>query len=271
MTAYADDYTLAELMCIEGARLLPDRGSTILGLGPPVLSGTLARCLHHPELLLSTEVGALDWRPDPATLPRAPIGIYDPLLNEGVAMATDMIDALGTMLMGGHFDTGYLTGAQIDRFGNLNTLVIGPYNHPSRRLAGTGGNTGIACLAKQVIVLMPQEPRRFVERVDFRTSPGYIDGPGARRRAGLGPQGPNRVISTMGVYRYDTCDGDDGSCEMVLEAVFPNLDAGVVRAMTGWDLKVDAETREVEPPSLEELALVRRLDPYQFYLTPGRY
>ena len=272
MKQYAEDYTLAELMCIEGARILPAEGVAMLGLGLPVLSGTLSHCLHHPDLLLCTEVGAIDWRPDPATLARAPIGIYDLILNEGSAMATDMVDSLGTVLMGGHVDVGYLTGAQVDRFGNLNTLVIGGYQNPQKRLAGTGGNTEIACLAKQVVVLMSQEPRRFVEQVDFNTSPGYPGGAGGRTRAGLAPQGPNHVVSTTGVYRYDTPDrGETGSCEMVLEAVFPNIDVDVIRALVQWDLKVETYLREVEPPTIEELALLRRLDPFMFYLTPGRY
>lgn len=269
---YEENYTLAELMCIVGARLLPETGVAFLGLGLPVLAGSLARCLHHPEIQLCTEVGAFDWRPDPATVPRAPIGIHDLLLNDGAAMVSDMVDALGTVLMGGHVDFAFLTGAQVDKYGNVNTLVIGDYCSPERRLAGTGGNTEISCLAPQVVVLMPQEPRRWVERVDFITSPGYIDGPGGRRRAGLGAQGPNRLISTMGVYRYDTPDGgESGSCELVLEAVFPNIDVATIRALVPWDLKVAEHVREVEPPTVEELAMLRRLDPFQFYLIPGRY
>ncbi len=165
-----------------------------------------------------------------------------------------------------------LQAAQVDRFGNLNTLVLGDYTAPERRLGGTGGNTEIACLAKRMITIMPQERRRFVERVDFNTSPGYIEGPGARRRHGLDAQGPNRVVSTFGVYRFDTADGgESGSCEMVLEAVFPGMDPDVVKMETGWDLKVAESVREAEPPADDELALLRRLDPYSYYLVPGRY
>jgi glutaconate CoA-transferase subunit B len=174
--------------------------------------------------------------------------------------------------MGGNVDFGVLQAAQVDRFGNLNTLVLGDYRNPERRLGGTGGNTEIACLAKQLITFMPQERRRFVERVDFNTSPGYIDGPGGRRRAGLDPQGPNLVFSTFGAFRFDTPDGGEtGSCEMVLEAVFPNFDVEVVQAETGWPLRVAEPLREVEPPTAEELALLRRLDPNTYYLVPGRY
>ena len=268
---YADDYSLAEMMCVAAAREIPAEGVVMLGLGLPVLSGTLAKRLHAPEIAICTEVGAFDWRP-PAEGARAPIGIADLLLNDGSAMVSDMVDALGSLLMGGNVTLGILAAAQVDRFGNLNTLVLGDYRHPERRLGGTGGNTEIACLASRVLTIMPQERRRFVERVDFNTSPGYIDGPGGRQRHGLEPQGPNCVVSTMGVYRFDTADGgENGSCEMVLEAVFPNLTPEVVRMETGWDLRVAASVREIEPPTVEELSLLRRLDPYGFYLRPGRY
>lgn len=119
---------------------------------------------------------------------------------------------------------------------------------------------------------MPQERRRFVPRVDFNTSPGYISGAGARRKAGLEPQGPNTVVSTFGVFGFDTPDGgESGSCEMVLEAVFPNIDPEVVKIETGWELRVADDVRQIEPPTEEELTVLRRLDPHFFYLTPGRY
>jgi glutaconate CoA-transferase subunit B len=266
-----EDYTLAELMCIVAARELPPTGVVMLGMGLPVLAGTLARLLHAPGICLCTEVGAFDWQPPPG-LTRAPVGIHDLNLNDGSAMVGDMVDALGSLLMGGNVDVGVLGAAQVDRFGNLNALCLGDYRDPERRLGGTGGNTEIACLAKRVVTIMPQERRRFVERVDFNTSPGYISGPGARRVAGLDRQGPNRVVSTFGVFGFDTPDGGEtGSCDMVLEAVFPNMTPEVVQIETGWELSVAQGVREIEPPTAAELALLRRLDPHHFYLTPGRY
>jgi glutaconate CoA-transferase subunit B len=266
----AEDYSLAEMMCIAAAREFPQEGVIMLGMGLPVLAGTLAKLLHAPDVAICTEVGAFDWRPDPEA-PRAPIGIADLILNDGSAMVSDMVDALGALVMGGNVTLGVLSAAQVDRFGNLNTLVMGDYRAPERRLGGTGGNTEIACLAAGVLTIMPQERRRFVERVDFNTSPGYIDGPGGRRH-GLDPQGPNRVVSTMGVYGFDTPDGGGSrSCEMVLEAVFPNITPEVVQLETSWDLLVANGVREIEPPTAEELTLLRRLDPANFYLRPGRY
>ncbi|MFN0148873.1 MAG: CoA-transferase subunit beta [Dehalococcoidia bacterium] len=267
----SEDYTLAEMMCVAAAREFPKQGVCMLGMGLPVLAGTLAKMMHAPGISICTEVGAFDWEPR-ADVPRASIGIHDLMLNDGSAMVGDMVDALGSVLMGGNVDFGVLQAAQVDKYGNLNTLVLGDYHAPERRLGGTGGNTEIACLAKRVITIMPQERRRFVERVDFNTSPGYISGPGARRRHGLDPQGPNVVFSTFGVFRFDTPDGgDSGSCEMVLEAVMPNMDPEIVRLETGWELKVDAKVREIEGPTGEELELLRRLDPHTFYLVPGRY
>lgn len=267
----SDDYTLAEMMCVVAAREFPKRGVCMLGMGLPVLAGALAKMMHAPGIAICTEVGAFDYEPA-ADVPRASIGIHDLILNHGSAMVSDMVDALGTLLMGGNVDFGVLQAAQVDRFGNLNTLVLGDYTAPERRLGGTGGNTEIACLAKRMITIMPQERRRFVERVDFNTSPGYIEGPGARRRHGLEAQGPNRVVSTFGVYRFDTPDGgESGSCEMVLEAVFPGMDPEVVKMETGWELRVAESVREIEPPADDELALLRRLDPYSYYLVPGRY
>ncbi len=267
----SDDYTLAELMCVAAAREMPPNGVVMLGMGLPVLAGTLAKLLHAPGINICTEVGAFDWQP-PAGLTRAPVGIHDLNLNDGSAMVGDMVDALGSLLMGGTVDVGVLSAAQVDRFGNLNALCMGDYRHPDRRLGGTGGNTEIACLAKRVITIMPQERRRFVDRVDFNTSPGYVAGPGTRRAAGLTPQGPNRVLSTFGIFGFDTPDGGaSGSCEMVLEAVFPNMSPDVVQIETGWNLKIAADVAEIPPPTSDELALLRRLDPHNFYLTPGRY
>jgi glutaconate CoA-transferase subunit B len=148
MTAPQDDYTLAELMCIQAARELPPTGVVMLGMGLPVLAGTLAKLMHAPGISLCTEVGAFDWSPSP-DVTRAPIGIHDFNLNDGAAMVTDMVDALGTLLMGGNVDVGILGAAQVDRYGNLNTMVMGDYRAPERRLGGTGGNTEIACLAKR--------------------------------------------------------------------------------------------------------------------------
>lgn len=267
-----DSYTLQELMVIEAGRRIVPGETVMVGLGLPVLAATVAKLNSRPDFIFCTEIGVFDWQPDPETIARAPIGIHDLCLFPGSAMLSDMADALGSWAHGGHTDCGFITGAQVDRFGNVNTLVIGDYLAPERRLGGTGGNTDIAGTAHRTLIVMSMDGRRFVQRCDFITSPGYIDGPGGRQRAGLAPQGPNVLVSTMGVFTFDTPDGGTtGSCEMVLSELFPGVDVETVRAMVPWALKVAEEVKTVAPPTEDELHWLRCLDPLQMYLREGRY
>jgi glutaconate CoA-transferase subunit B len=182
-----------------------------------------------------------------------------------------MVDALGSMAMGGRVDLAVLSAAEVDRFGNLNALLIGDPAAPDVRFPGTGGNTDAACTVRRTLVVMSLEPRRFVEKVSFLTSPGYIDGPGARRAAGLGPQGPNMVVSTLGVFDFDTADGAGGSCEMRLLKLYPGVEQSTIEAMIPWPLVVANSVEVCSPPSPDELALLRNLDPRKQYLRGGRY
>lgn len=267
-----DDYTLPEMMVIQAARELAGAGNVLVGMGLPMLAAALCKLTHDPALNFITEVGAGDWNPLPAAVDHAPRDVGDPILHRGAAYLGDMVDALGGWLMGGRIDAATLTGAEVDRFGNLNTLLIGDPARPNVRFPGTGGNTDAACLAPRVITMMSLEPRRFVERVSFLASPAYITGPGARRRAGLAPQGPNVLVSTMGVFGFDTPDGgDSGSCEMTLTSVFTGFEASDVRALLPWAVPVAEKVRRCEPPTPDEIHAVRYLDPGQRYLVPGRY
>lgn len=266
------DYTLPEMMVVQAARELATAGSAFSGMGLPMLATALAKFGANPALQFSTEVGVGDWHPPIDEVDRAPGTVGDPILDRGASYAGDMVDALGAWLMGGRFACAVLTAAEIDRYGNLNTMLIGDPARPDVRLPGTGGNTDAGCLARRVITIISLEPRRFVERVSFLASPGYIDGPGARRRAGLDPQGPNIVISTMGVFTFDTPDGgDSGSCEMMLAKTFPGIPADAVAALIPWPLRVAGGAPVCPPPSDEELRLLRHLDPGPMYLRPGRY
>ncbi len=269
----SDDYSLAEFMVIQTAREIAGSGTAFVGMGLPMLAATLTKLLHDPDVVFSTEVGAGDWDPPANDIDHAPTGVADPILNRGAGYAGDMIDALGAWLMGGRLNTAVLTAAQVDRYGNLNALMIGDdHAKPEKRLPGAGGNTDAACLAPRLITMMSLEPRRFVERVSFRTSPVYIDGPGARAAAGLAPQGPNVLISTMGVFTFDTPDGGlSGSCEMQLAKTFPGFEADVVAALIPWDLRAVQDLEVCEPPTRQEVELVRRMDPGPVYLREGRY
>ena len=198
----------------------------------------------------------------PADRGGRPCAHGDPILNLGAAYVGDMVDALGSMAMGGRVDLAVLSAAEVDRYGNLNTLLIGDPAEPDIRFPGTGGNTDATCTVRRTLLVMSLEPRRFVEKVSFLTSPGYVDGPGARQAAGLDPQGPNLVVCTLGVFDFDTPDrGVSGSCEMRLAKLYPGVDASTTEAIVPWPLLVAPTLETCARPSANELALLRKLDP----------
>ncbi|MSQ28584.1 MAG: hypothetical protein EXR51_10705 [Dehalococcoidia bacterium] len=254
------DYTPHEMMIIAAAREMAGRGVVFMGMSHPMLAGCLAKLHHDPDLIFCTEPGFIDWEP-PADLARAPDAVSDPIQYNGAAFCGDMTETLAAGLMGGRlYNLAVLPTGQIDRYGNGNTLIAGDYNHPIQRIGGMGGNPDGACLAPAVMFVVPHEPRRFKERVDFITSPGYIDGPCGRDRAGLDAQGPNVIVTTLGILRYDTADGGlTGSCEAYLDAVHPGVSVEQVSANTGWDLRLAPEVKTLPPPTEQELALLRRL------------
>jgi glutaconate CoA-transferase subunit B len=267
-----DPVSLPEFMCIQAARELAGCGVAFVGMGLPLLATTLAKLHHDPEIVFTTELGIADWEPPTDEVDHAPHGIGDPILNRGAGFVGDMVDALGALLMGGRVETAVLTGAEVDRYGNLNALLVGDPTQPMSRFPGTGGNTDAACLAKRVVTIMSLEPRRFVERVSFLTSPGYICGPGAREEAGLEPQGPNLVVSTMGVFDFDTDDGGrTGSCQLRLIKTYPDVEPEVVQSLIPWPLLIADCVTTCPPPTQAELRLLRALDPGRIYLREGRY
>ncbi len=266
------EYSLQEMMVIQAAREIAPSRSVFVGMGLPMLATAIAKLHHNPALAYCTEVGVGDWNPPPDEVDHAPNGVADPILYRGAAYIGDMVDALGGWLMGDRLEVAVLTAAEVDRYGNLNALLIGDPANPDTRLPGTAGNTDAACLARRVITIMSLEPRRFVERVSFLSSPGYITGPGARRAAGLSPQGPNLVVSTMGVFNFDTEDGGDtNTCELQLAKTYPTIPAEAVAAMIPWRLRIADDIEGCPPPTEEELHWLRHLDPGPTYLRPGRY
>ena len=265
------EYSLSEMMCVQAAREIAGSGVTFVGQGLPLLATTMTKLHQDPSIIYTTEIGIIDWEPVPEEVDRAPASIAEPALTRGASFVGDMVEALGGLLMGGHVDTTVLSAGQVDKYGNLNALLIGDPASPAVRFPGTAGNTDLACLAKRVITIMSLEPRRFVERVSFLTSPGYISGPGARRAVGLADQGPNLVVSSMGVFGFDTPDGGrTGSCELRLEKIYPNVKIADIESILPWRLRIADDVEECAPPSEAELNLVRRLDAGNF-LIPGRY
>lgn len=251
-------YTPNELMVCEAARQLADGEVVFVGIGLPNLACNLARRLHAPNLVLIYESGAVGATPE-----RVPVSIGDPALVTDSLSVCSMFDVFYNYLQGGRIDVGFLQGAQIDRHGNLNTTVIGDYAQPSVRLPGSGGACEIAINAKQVLVIAPQSRRSFPARIDFVTSPGHLDGAGARARFGLPGAGPTRAITQLACF--DFVDG-----EMTVVSLHPGVALDTVRANLGWEPRVAPALAETAPPAAEELRLLRReLDPKGLYLRGG--
>jgi glutaconate CoA-transferase subunit B len=248
-------YTPSELMVSAAARELRDGDVVFVGIGLPNLACNLARRTHAPNLVLIYESGAVGAVPE-----RVPVSIGDPALVTNSIGIASMSEIFYNYLQGGKIDVGFLQGAQIDRFGNLNTTVIGDYAKPRVRLPGSGGACEIAIHAKRVMVIAPQSKKSFPERLDFVTSPGHLDGGDARARLGLPGAGPVRVITDLAVYGFR-----DG--EMTVESLHPGVTLDRVRENLGWIPRSVASPYETAPPSSGEISLLRNeLDPRGLFL-----
>jgi glutaconate CoA-transferase subunit B len=249
-------YSSSELMTINSARLLRDGDVVFVGVGLPNLACNLARQTHAPNLLMIYEAGVIGAQPA-----RLPLSIGDPTLVSGATAVCSMYDIFALYLQRGNVDVGFMGGAQIDRFGNINATVIGPYDHPKVRLPGSGGAMEIAAWANRCYIITPHQKRRFPEKVDFRTSAGFLGGRAERDAAQLRGSGPQAVVTDLGILEPD----ENG--ELILSALHAGKTAEDARANTGWDLKVAPSLRFTEPPTIEELRILREeLDPTGIYL-----
>jgi glutaconate CoA-transferase subunit B len=243
-------YSADEIMTVTAARALRDRMTCFVGIGLPSDAANLARATHAPNLVLIYESGAIGAKPG-----SLPLSIGDGILAETADTVVSVPEIFNYWLQPGRIDVGFLGAAQIDRFGNINTTVIGAdYAEPKVRLPGAGGAPEIAASCREVIVIVRQTCRTFVERVDFVTSVGFGDGPGGRRRLGLIGAGPQKIITDLGVL-----EPDPATCELVLTGAYPGVSVPDVRDRTGWDLKVSAALGEVPAPRPAELAGLRSL------------
>ncbi len=249
-------YSPAELMTVNAARLLRDGDVVFVGVGLPNLACNLARRTHAPRLTMIYEAGVIGAQPA-----RLPLSIGDPTLVTGAASICSMFDIFAFYLQRGLIDVGFLGGAQIDRYGNVNATVIGPYATPKVRLPGSGGSAEIAAWANRTYFISPHQKRRFPAKCDFITGAGFLTGRAARQAAGVRGGGPQAVVTDLGILEPD----DTG--ELRLAALHPNRNVDEARANTGWDLKLAGEVRLTEPPTDEELRLLREeLDPQGIYL-----
>ena len=248
-------FTKNEMMIVAAARELAGQRVCFVGVGLPNIAVNLAQRTVAPELELVYEAGVFGARPA-----RLPLSIGDPTIVTGSTAVTSMFELFAFYLQGGLVDVGFLGAAQIDRFGNINTTVIGDYAHPKTRLPGSGGACEIAINAREVFVIMRQSARSFVERIDFRTSAGNLGGAEQaeriRREGGWLGRGPSVVVTDLGIWHF----GDDG--DMRLDSLHPGATLDEVRASVGWEPRISQSLADTPAPTPTELRLIREeLDP----------
>jgi glutaconate CoA-transferase subunit B len=238
-------------MTVAAARALRDGMTCFVGIGLPSTAANLARAAHAPGLVLIYGSGTLGSRPD-----RLPLSIGDGVLASTADAVVSVPEVFNYWLQPGRIDVGFLGAAQLDRLGNINTTVIGDdYRHPKVRLPGAGGAPEIAASCREVIVVVRHIQRALVERVDFVTSVGYGTGPGERERLGLTGAGPRLVITDLGIL-----EPDPDSCELTLTRLHPGASLDKARQATGWPLAVAGDLTTTDPPSQQELEVLRRLE-----------
>ncbi len=245
-------YSSDEMMTVSAARALRDNVTCFVGIGLPSAAANLARATHAPGLVLIYESGTIGAKPH-----RLPLSIGDGILAETADAVVSVPEIFNYWLQPGRIDVGFLGAAQIDKYGNINTTVIGgDYDAPKTRLPGAGGAPEIAASCREVIVVVRQTLRSFVERVDFVTSVGYGSGPGTRQHLGLTGAGPLKIITDLGVL-----EPDPATQEFTLTGVYPGVSVQDARDRTGWDLAAAPGLQTLNPPSEAELTALRGFRP----------
>lgn len=247
--ARSGDATSGEVQTVVAARRLEHAGSVFIGVGRPSTAAILARMVHNPDLVLVYESGTIGAKPY-----HVPLSIGDGELAETADTVVSVPEMFNYWIGTGRVEVAFLGAAQVDRFANLNSTVIGEYAHPRTRLPGAGGAPEIAASCQEVVVIAPHSRRTFVERLDFRTTVGFGDGPGDRTRLGFRGRGPTAVVTDLGVL-----EPDDETCELTLTEIHPGVEVDQVREATGWDLKVAAQPSRTPPPTDQELSALREL------------
>jgi glutaconate CoA-transferase subunit B len=250
-------YSPAEIMVVRAAKELENGEVVFVGIGLPNLACNLARRLQAPDLVLIYESGAVGAVPT-----RLPLSIGDPCLAQDSLSVCSMVEVFNYYLQGGLIDVGFLGGAQVDRFGNINSTVIGNYEKPKVRLPGSGGACEIAIHAKKIIIILRQNQKSLPEKLDFLTSPGFIDEFNQRKKYKMPGSGPVLMITDLGVYRFSK-----KTHEMVLSEIHPGISVQKVKENTGWDIKISRKLVTTNPPTPEELRIIREeLDPDKIHL-----
>jgi glutaconate CoA-transferase subunit B len=249
------EYSPQELMVAAAAREIRDGEVVFVGMRLPIIAFALAKCTHAPDAVGLFENGIARDQPAPELL----YTMGDPPNIAGATWCTDLFSVM-SLLAQGAVQLGFIGGAQVDRFGNLNTSYIGDYHAPATKLPGSGGAADIASLSHRHVIIMEHERRRLVERVDYITSPGFGDGGDWRARQGLARGGPSALITTLGVFRFDP-----QTKEAMLSSYHPFTSIDEIRAQTGWELRVAADAGPTTAPDAAELGVIREIDPQGFW------
>ncbi|MFH0748777.1 MAG: CoA-transferase [Candidatus Bathyarchaeota archaeon] len=252
-TKYSQDYTLAELMAVAASREIQDKENVFIGIGVPLMAGLLAKNTHAPNITLIYESGCVG-----PLQQRISYNVGDSSCTDEAVYLTSQWRIFSD-LQKGYIDVGLLGGAQIDKYGNMNTTTIfgvGTYEKPQARLPGSGGGNDIGSSAKRTVFVMSLEKRRFLPRVDYITTPGYLDGGSSREKAGLLGKGPVSVITNKCILKFD-----EDTKEMYLESLHPKVTIDEVKQEITWDINVAPELKITEPPTVQQVKIIRDIDP----------
>jgi glutaconate CoA-transferase subunit B len=254
--AKPEEFSTLELMAVCGSRQIRNGDVVFIGTGLPLIAAMLAKKTHAPRAKIVYEAGFIDSNAKDIAL-----SIADSRLGYQAAAAIGLIETLGLMLQGGHVDVGFVGAAQIDEYGNINTTYIGSFEKPTVRLPGSGGGNDIISSAKRIVVIMTHEKRKMVKKLDYLTSPGFLDGPGAREKAGLLGGGPSLVVTNL-----CQMDFDPETKRIRLATIHPGVSTQQVLENSGFDLIAPKIVPTTELPSQEELRLLRLIDPNGIYI-----
>src|SRR4030043_1409307 len=254
--AKPEEFTTLELMAVCGSKQIKNGEVVFIGTGLPLIAAMVAKRTHAPDAKIVFEAGFIDSNAKDVAL-----SIADSRLGYRASGAIGLVETLGLMLQGGHVDVGFVGAAQIDKRGNINTTYIGAFEKPVVRLPGSGGGNDIVSSAKRIVVIMTHEKRKMVNKLDYLTSPGFLDGPGAREKAGLIGGGPSLVVTSL-----CQMDFDPKTKRIRLATVHPGVTVDQVVENSGFDLVIPAEVPPTEFPTCEELDLLRAIDPTGIYI-----
>ena len=254
--AKPEEFNTLELMAVCGSKQIKNGAVVFIGTGLPLIAAMLAKKTHAPGAKFVYEAGFID-----SNAKEIALSIADSRLGYRASGAIGLSETLGLMLQGGHVDLGFVGAVQIDEYGNINTTYIGSFEKPTTRLPGSGGGNDIVSSAKRIVVIMTHEKRKMVKKLDYLTSPGFLDGPGAREKAGLRGGGPSLVVTNL-----CQMDFDSETKRIRLATVHPGVSVQQVLENTSFDLIVPKDVPTTELPTCEELVLLREIDPHGIYI-----